>query len=185
MDYNPKYFHSGCLHSLSPKRESLWHHICSDGTIIGFFQGHRGTRPDIDFKIKILLTGSDKRMFTPNHWDWAVDLLIKSHFYPKEVADILDYFIDFYDNRCVPFATQVERNCFMPQAMKEIANTFSYVSVDRTLPIDALALLIELFCYNEKSPTAHQFRDGLLKMKDYCLGKVSVNEVLNLMCSHF
>ncbi len=185
MEYNPRYFHSGHLHTLRPRQVSLWHYVCADGTIIGFFQGNRGARPDIDFKIKVLFPGPDKKMFTPNHWDWAVDLLIKSHFFPNEVAEILDFYLDFYDNVCVPFSSQQERNSFSPSAMLQIAARYARVQVDRTLSIDALALLIELFCFNEKSPTAHQFRDGLLKMKDYCQGIVSVNEVLNLMCSHF
>ena len=187
MAYNPKYYHSGHLHSLNPKRDSLWHHICSDGTIIGFFQGKRGLYPDLDFQIKVLLEGTEQRMFTPNHWDWAVDLLIKSHFYPQEVSNILDYYIDFYKNQCSPFNSQKERDCHKLQTVVDIQSKYGHVQVERTLAIDAIATLLELFCFCEKRnlPLAHQFLDALRRMKDYCMGDADLKDVLNLTCSHF
>ena len=187
MPYNPKYFHSGHLHSLNPKRDSLWHYICSDGTIVGFFQGNRGRFPDIDFQIKILLDGEEQRAFAPKHWDWTTDLIIKSHFFPQEVSDLLDYFIDFYENRCTPFNSPQERDNHKLITLNEIQKKYGYVKVERTLAIDTIATMLELFCFCEKrnQPIAHQFVDALRRMKDYCAGSADLKDVLNLVCSHY
>lgn len=185
--YNTSYYHSGSLHSLRPKRTSLWCCQCSDGTIVGFFQGNRGSFPELDFQIKVLLPGQEQKMFTPAHWDWVVDLLIKSHVFPVEISNILNYYIDFYDNICVPFDTQQQRDNHQLQTIGAIMASYAHVVVDRTLSIDALAVLLELFCYCEKrnQPIAHQFRDALIRMRDYCNGNTNLVDVLHLVCSHF
>lgn len=185
--YNERYYYDGVLHSLKPKKISLRCWQCSDGTIVGFFQGKRGLFPDVDFQIKVLLPGLEQKMFTPAHWDWVVDLLIKSHVYPAEISNILNYYINFYDNRCIPFDTQLQRDNHQLQTIDVIKNLYAHVVVARTLPIDALAVLLELFCYCEKrnQPVAHQFRDALIRMKDYCDGKTNLVDVLHLVCSHF
>ena len=187
MAYNPKYFHSGHLHSLNPKKDSLWHHVCSDGTIIGFFQGNRGLFPELDFQIKLLLDGVEQRMFTPKHWDWAVDLIIKSHFFPQEVSEILDFYINFYENECVPFDSPRNRDTHTLITVSNILDRYGYVNVPRTLAIDAVATLLELFSFCEKRnlPIAHQFVDALKRMKDYCIGEADLKDVLNLTCSHY
>ena len=187
MAYNPNYYHSGNLHSLRPRRSALWHHICSDGTIVGFFQGNRGLHPAIDFQIKVLLDGVNQKMFTPKHWDWAVDLIIKSHFFPQEIYDLLDYYIDFYNNQCAPFSSPQQRNAHNLMTVATIQRRFGHVQVPRTLAIDAIATLLELFCFCEKrnQPVAHQFIDALVLMRNYCTGTVDLKDVLNLLCSHY
>lgn len=187
MAHNPKYFHSGHLHSIRPKKDSLWHHVCSDGTIIGIFQGKLGLYPELDFQIKVLLDGPEQRAFTLHHWDWAVDLLIKSHFYPQEVAEVLDYYIAFYEEECVPFESQQERDTHSLLTTSYIQAKYGHVKVERTLAIDAIATLLELFCFCEKRnlPKAHQFVDALRLMKMYCAGEAELKDVLNLVCSHF
>lgn len=187
MLYNVKYYHSNKLHSLSPKRDSLWHHICTNGEIIGMFQGSRGLYPEIDFQIKVLLPGVEQKMFTPSHGDWSVDLLIKSHFYPEEISEILNFYIDFYDNTCIPFSSQVQRNTHDLVTVNQILSKYSEVSVPRTLSIDAVATLLELFCYCEKrnQPVAHQFRDALERMKAYSQGIIGIVDVMHLVYGHF
>lgn len=184
--HNVKYYHDGKLHQLNPKRDSLWQHECSDGTVIGFFQGNKGLYKEVDFQIKVLLPGEERIMFTPAHWDWVADLIIKSHYYPQDVSEILDYFIEFYDNKCVPFNSQKERDTHDLKCLS-IIPTYSHVEVERTLPIDALLILMELFCYCEKKnqPIAHQFRDALERMKLYCDEKAELHHVFDIVCSHF
>lgn len=185
--YNTSYYNNGQLHSLRPQRTSLWCHACSDGTIIGFFQGNRGSYPELDFQIKVLLPGADKKMFTPAHWDWVVDLIIKSHTFPVEISQMLDYYIDFYDNVCIPFNSKQERDSHQLQTIGHITASYPHVVIARTLSIDALAALLELFCYCEKrnQPIAHQFRDALIRMRDYCNGATTLVDVLHLVCSHY
>ncbi len=185
-EYNTKYYHSGKLHQLNPKRDSLWQYACSDGTIIGFFQGKKGLYKEVDFQIKVLLPGSDRIMYTPAHWDWVADLLIKSHYYPQDVLSILNYFLAFYDNNCIPFNSPQKRDSHVLKC-SAIFHLYSHVAVDRTLSIDALLVLMELFCYCEKrnEPKAHQFRDALERMKLYCDGKAELHHVFDIVCSHF
>ena len=151
------------------------------------FQGSRGLYPDIDFQIKVLLPGVDQKMFTPSHGDWTVDLLIKSHFFPQEISEILEYYIDFYDNTCTPFDSQAQRNSHKLVSVSQISSKYSKVCVPRTLSIDAVATLLELFCYCEKrnQPVAHQFRDALGRMRSYSQGTLGIVDVMHLVYGHF
>src|SRR3989344_2077920 len=47
----------------------------TDGTVIGVFEGERGHNPDHDILIKYQEQG--KRLRTPKHIHWVIDLLIK------------------------------------------------------------------------------------------------------------
>lgn len=187
MSYNPKYYYDNTLHTIRGHKKALWVHTCSGGEIIGFFQGERGLFPDIDFQIKVLLEGEDKKIFTPAHWDWVVDLLIKSHSFPNDISAILEYYIDFYDKVCVPFNSPAERDTHILKTTDFIKSKYEHIRVERTLSIEALATLLELFCYCEKrnQPIAHQFRDALGRMRAYCLGETEMVDVLHLVCSHF
>ena len=186
IEYNTKYYHDGRLHQLNPKRDSLWQYACSDGTIIGFFQGKKGLYKEVDFQIKVLLPGKARIMYTPAHWDWVADLLIKSHYFPEDVKSILEYFINFYDNGCIPFSTPEKRDSHTLKC-SSIFEQYSHVVVERTLSIDALLVLMELFCYCEKrnEPKAHQFRDALGRMMLYCDGTAELHHVFDIVCSHF
>ena len=46
-----------------------------DGTVIGIFQGSRGDNPDLDIIIKYKEV--EKRVRTPKHIHWVIDILIK------------------------------------------------------------------------------------------------------------
>jgi len=48
-----------------------------DITHVGIYQGSRGERPDLDFILKYKQDG--KRLRTPSHTHWIVDLLVKSY----------------------------------------------------------------------------------------------------------
>lgn len=78
-----------------------------DGTLVGLFQGNRGMRPDIDFVIKILIPGIDKKLRPPTHTFWVVDLLLKIPQYRNEVREIVQYYIDYYA-RTLPFSSVQE-----------------------------------------------------------------------------
>ena len=54
--YNPKYIVNGQMWQYrGPKGPAIHTFFTADGTAIGMFQGSRGVRPDLDFKVKILL----------------------------------------------------------------------------------------------------------------------------------
>ena len=60
-----------------PKGPAIHTFFTSDGTAIAMFQGSRGVRPDLDFKVKILLPNPDSTPFLLPHDEWVVDLPTK------------------------------------------------------------------------------------------------------------
>lgn len=176
--YNEKYYFDGALHQLRPWATAIHTYQLTDGTIIAMFQGNRGAHPDLDFKIKLLRVGEDERPETPPHLYWVADLLIKSQKFPKEVKEIVEYYVSFYD-RCKPFDTVEERGNYKPQTVNVILSKYAHVKVEKTLPIDYIALIIELFCYCEKrNEGAFMFKDLLNKVKAYIDGDLDYMHLL-------
>ena len=185
MAYNPKYYIGTDLWELSPKRPAIHTFVLSDGTLVGMFQGKKGANPQLDFKVKILLDGSNEKPELPPHVYWVTDVLLKGQTFPQEINDIIDYYIDFYDKKCTPFSSLNARASYSPQTVRHICQTYSHVKVPRTLPIDYIALMIELFCFCEKqNPGAYQFRNSLQRIKDFLNGTATYMDVLRLVVSH-
>lgn len=167
-----------------PKGPAIHTFITADGTAIGIFQGSRGMRPDLDFKVKILLPNPHSVPFLLPHDEWVVDLLIKAQHYKEEVIEILDYFIRFYDN-CQPFSSPEERKAYSPTTVSQIEQEYGNVNVVGTMPIGSIALILELFCLCEKqNKGAHQFRLTLLWTKECIEGKRDLRNLLNIVIRH-
>ncbi len=178
LNYNEKYFDGTTLKQLSPKLDAFKTYVAKDGIVIGLFQGKRGVRPDLDFKIKILVPGSDKRPNTLPHSFWVVDLLLKIPQFKDEVRDIVQYYIDYYANTS-PFTTVEERNNYELETVEEIVERFSHIEQTYTPTLDNVATMIELFCKNEKQyAEAYMFRDLLITIRDYIDGNKHYIEVL-------
>ena len=64
-----------------PRVESINEFILSDGTIVAMFQGFRGENPDLDFIVKY--KEPNKRLRTPSHTHWIVDLVIRRKKYVR------------------------------------------------------------------------------------------------------
>ncbi len=176
--YNTKYFHNDSLYQLKPFQEAFKTIILSNGMIVGLFQGSRGSNPELDFVVKILKEGSTEKPEPPIHTYWVVDLMIKSHHYPQEIKDILDYYINFYDH-CHPFKSVFERNAYTPQTPSSIREKYGNLDIFHTLPMDYIALILELFSLCEKQNNkAYMFRDLLLLLKDYINGKADYMRVI-------
>lgn len=177
--YNPKYYNEGKLLQLRPKGEAIHTYQLSDGTLIGMFQGSRGTHKDLDFIVRLLRVGENQTPFPPPHLFWVTDLIIKAQLYPNEVKEIVSYYIDFYEKRCVPFNTKEERLAYTPKTVEHIKEKYSSINVPQTLPIDYIALVVELFCYCEKrNEGAFMFKELLLKIKDYTDGHIDYMDLL-------
>ena len=94
------------------------------------------------------------------------------------VKSIIDYYIDFY-NQCRPFSTVEERNAYIPQTVSYIMDKYGKLDIFKTLPMDYIALIIELFCFCEKrNEGAYMFKNLLLCLKDYIDGKANYMNVL-------
>ena len=176
--YNTKYYNGTDLGQLRPRATAFKTYVTKDGTLIGLFQGNRGTRPDIDFVIKILVPGQDKVLRPPTHTFWVVDLLLKIPQYRSEVRSIVQYYINFYEN-AIPFVSVDERNNYPLETVEEITTRYAHIEQDYTLSLDYVAIMIELFCKNEKiNPGAYMFRNLLLTLRDYIDGNKHYTEVL-------
>ena len=97
IQYNESYYIDGVLWQKSPRQPAIRTFVANDGTIIGMFQGQRGARIDLDFRVKILQPKPDARPFLLPHDEWVVDLLLKAQHFRKEVSQILNYYLDFYE----------------------------------------------------------------------------------------
>ncbi|MBI4094865.1 MAG: hypothetical protein HY435_01575 [Candidatus Liptonbacteria bacterium] len=176
--YNSKYYDGTNLKQLRPKAEAFLTYKTKDGTLIGLFQGSRGINPKLDFVVKILIPGSDKVLRPPTHTFWVVDLLLKIPQYRKEVREIVEYYINYY-NAATPFSSVEERNGYQLETVKIIISKYSYIEQNYTLSLDYVATVIELFCKNEKiNLGAYMFRDLLMTLRDYVDGKLHYTEVL-------
>lgn len=183
--YNPKYYINGELWQLSKgKGPAICTFIASDGTVIGMFQGDRGDRPELDFRVKILQPNPDAKPFLLPHDEWVVDLLLKAQHYKKEVVQLLDYYLDFYE-KCSPFPTAESRKHYSPITLGIIEQRYGNVVVPGTMSIGGMAIILELFCLCEKqNPGAHQFKLALQWTKECVSGQRDFKNVLNLVIRH-
>ncbi len=181
--YNPNYYNNGKMNVLrgQNKNSILTFSDLSDNNIVAIFQGTRGERPDLDFVVKILMPGVETRPTTPSHAHIATDLFIKATMFPDEISEFIDYYIDFY-NKCKPFDSIEERANYIPQSIGYVKEHFLNVKVPKTLAIETVGLIIELFCLCEKRTTdAHQFQIFLNRMKKYALGEMDYIRIINLV----
>lgn len=178
LTYNPNYYDDANLMQMRPRLTAFKTYKMKDGALIGLFQGSLGARPDIDFVIKILIPGPDKKLRPPTHTFWVVDLLLKIPQFKKEVREIVQYYIDYYE-RTTPFSSVQERNDYQLETVEEITTRYAHLEQSYTLSLDYVATVIELFCKNEKiNPGAYMFRDLLIALRDYIDGNKHYTEVL-------
>jgi hypothetical protein len=105
-------------------------------------------------------------------------LLLKIPEYRKEVREIIQYYIDYYDGT-KPFSSVEERNNYQLETIKEITSKYAHMEQDYTLSLDYVATVIELFCKNEKTKAgAYMFRNLLVAIRDYIDNKLHYTEVL-------
>ena len=176
--YNTNYYDGINLTQMRPRLIAFKTYKMKDGALVGLFQGNRGIRPDIDFVIKILIPGIDKKLRPPTHTFWVVDLLLKIPQYRNEVREIVQYYIDYYA-RTLPFSSIQERNTHRLETVEEITTRYAHLEQPYTLSLDYVATVIELFCKNEKiNPSAYMFRDLLIALRDYIDGNKHYTEVL-------
>jgi len=68
--------------------------LSKDGTVIGVFQGSYGDNPDLDIIVKYKEKG--KRVRTPKHIHWAIDLLIKKEHNPELTKEFITLTPQFF-----------------------------------------------------------------------------------------
>ena len=146
----------------------------NDQTEVGIYQGFRGENPNLDFIVKYKEKG--KRLRTPSHTHWIVDLLVKCEYSKEIVGEYVQKMLDYYE-RTEPFNSVDERNnyelSFYPTFDYDSLNQHGYYS------IETLTAFIELFTKCEKQTTgAFMFKTLLQLVKDYCDGKKDFYQIV-------
>jgi hypothetical protein len=163
MIYNEKYYHDGALWQLRPYRKAINTYLTKDGIVIGMFQGERGQFPEIDFILRVLKSGENEKSFPPPHSFWVVDLMLKINDFRLSVKEILEFYLEFYDT-VEPFENAESRNNYKLKTVEYITEKYKHIEQSFTLSLEYVAIIIELFCINEKrNEGAYMFRD-LLKI---------------------
>ena len=143
-------------------------------TEIAIYQGERGERPDLDFIVKYKEEG--KRLRTPSHTHWIVDLLVKCEYSKEIVGEYVQTMLDYYE-RTESFNSVDERNNYE----LSFYTTFDYNSLNQHgyYSIETLTAFIELFTKCEKQTTgAFMFKTLLQLVKDYCDGKKDFYQIV-------
>ena len=75
----------------------LLHWTTDDRTTIAIYQGVRGENPELDFIVKYKEEG--KRLRTPSHTHWIVDLLVKSEHNKELLLSYVNNLILIYESK--------------------------------------------------------------------------------------
>ena len=67
-----------------------------DGTIVAIYQGFRSSNPELDFIVKY--KEPNKRLRTPSHTHWVVDLVIKGEVLPDLTLELVNELLTIYDS---------------------------------------------------------------------------------------
>tara|TARA_R110002012_G_scaffold12333_3_gene55011 strand:+ start:926 stop:1456 length:531 start_codon:yes stop_codon:yes gene_type:complete len=159
-----------------PRVESSNQFNMEDGTIVAIFQGFRGENPDLDFIVKY--KEPDKRLRTPSHTHWIVDLIVKGEVYPGETLSLVKDLIEIYDN-VNPFKTTEERDNYELTYSLDLVEKYSSLNNTGSLSIELIGTLVELFSKCEKQTSgAFMFKSMLKLTQDYFEGKKDYYQVI-------
>ncbi len=121
----------------------------ADGTIIGVFAGSRGANPDHDILIKYQENG--KRLRTPKHIHWVIDLLIKKEHNRELTLKFMKYLREMYE-RVESFKSKEDREkCIIKETTKEKLKIFEELNKYGEYKVEFIGHLIELMVKMEKN----------------------------------
>ena len=154
----------------------LRHYVMGDKTLVAIYQGFRGGNPELDFIVKYKEVG--KRLRTPSHTHWIVDLLVKCEYNKKMVEEYIDDMIEMYHN-VQPFKTLDERDSYELVFPKYTDEKYSELNGSGYYTIETLTTFIELFSKCEKQTKgAFMFLELLSLIKGYCSGEKDFYQIV-------
>lgn len=120
-----------------------------DGVTIGVFAGSRGHNPDHDILIKYQEDG--KRVRTPKHIHWVIDMLIKKEHNRELSLDFMKYLREMYD-RVEGFKSKEDRDrCELTETTSEKLKPFEELNKYGEYSVEFIGHLIELMIKMEKN----------------------------------
>jgi hypothetical protein len=160
----------------SVRHQPLNSYVMNDDTVIAIYQGFRGENPDLDFIVKYKEPG--KRLRTPSHTHWIVDLLVKAEYNKTLVGGYVGRMLELYD-QLEPFQTVEQRNGYQLEEPFRLDVTYDNLNGHGYYKMDTLSTFIELFIRCEKQSTgAFMFKNLLQLVKDYCDGKKDFYQIV-------
>jgi len=131
------------------KVHSFKEFLMEDETKIGIFKGSRGHNPDLDIIIKYQEKG--KRVRTPKHIHWVIDMLIKKEHNKELSLKFLKYLRDMYE-RVDGFKNKEDRdNCELKETTSEKLKKFVELNQYGEYSVEFIGHLIELMIKMEKN----------------------------------
>ena len=147
MDYQPRKKKGEV--TKPPRAYSIKEINLNDGTIIGIFAGSRGSNPDHDILIKYQETG--KRVRTPKHIHWVIDLLIKKEHNRNLTLEFMKYLRNMYE-KVEAFKNKEDRqHCILKETTKERLKPFDKLNKYGEYKVEFIGHLIELMIKMEKN----------------------------------
>jgi hypothetical protein len=148
-----------------------------DDITIAIYQGNRGTNPDLDYVVKYL--APNRRLRTPSHTHWIVDLLIKAQFDKNLVKQFVENWLSFYE-QSRPFRSKTERDTYTLMYTHIYKKRFEELSQYGEYNVDFLSAMMELFIKCEKqSDNAFMFKNLLKLVLEYCDEKKDFYQVIS------
>jgi hypothetical protein len=145
-------------------------------TKVAIYQGSRGENPDLDFIVKYKEKG--KRLRTPSHTHWIVDLLVKAEYNKNLLSSYVSDLINVYDGT-TPFTSVEERDTYELTKMNDMEDKYWLLNGHGYYSVKTLTSLVELFSKCEKQSTgAFMFKTLLELVKDYCEGKKDFYQIV-------
>jgi hypothetical protein len=154
----------------------LNYYTMRDGTAVAIYQGFRGENPDLDFIVKY--REPEKRLRTPSHTHWIVDLLVKAEHNKGLVRGFVYNMLEKYD-QMDPFETVEERDGYELVAYNELDEVYDELNGHGYYNMDTLTAFIELFIRCEKQTSnAFMFKSLLKLVQEYCDGKKDFYQIV-------
>lgn len=147
MEYQPRKKKG---ETISPSRKySIKEISLCDGTVIEVFEGDRGFIKDHDILIKYQEKG--KRLRTPKHIHWVIDLLIKKEHNRELTLNFMKYLRGMYDKVGAFTSKEDRKNCELKETTEEKLKEFGELNDYGEYKVDFIGHLIELMIKMEKN----------------------------------
>ena len=165
-----------CFNKKGVSHTPLKYWTTDKDTKVAIYQGSRGENPDLDFIVKYKEKG--KRLRTPSHTHWIVDLLVKAEYNKNLLSAYVTDLINLYDET-TPFTSVEERNKYELAQMNVMEDKYLLLNGHGYYSVKTLTSLVELFSKCEKQSTgAFMFKTLLELVKDYCDGKKDFYQIV-------
>lgn len=132
-----------------PRKYAIKEITLHDGTIIGVFEGNKGYNTDHDILIKY--QENKKRIRTPKHIHWVIDLLIKKEHNRELTLGFMKYLRNMYD-RVEGFKNKEDRKKFdLRETTDSKLKPFEELNRYGEYKVEFIGHLIELMIKMEKN----------------------------------